>query len=313
MRAYIYEQYGGPEVLTLQEIEKPIPKENELLVSVAATSVSTGDARIRQGNPFPIRFINGLLKPKKKVLGMHISGIVEEVGSKVTKFHKGDKIYGSLGMNFGAYAEYACIPEDGHVSLKPEQYSFREAVALIFGATTALHFLAKSHIQTGENVLVNAASGAVGVAAVQIAKYHGATVTGVCSQRNFELVRKLGADHVIDYKSEDFTQNGKTYDVIYDTIGTLHFARVKHSLSKKGRFVTNNAQIRDYLAYVFNRTKIVLGVSSDDGLDKIIRMAEEGKLVSVIDSEYSFGQMRLAHERVDSGRKVGNVVMNIRN
>ncbi len=311
MKTYIYKRSGGPEVLELIEVLKPQPKADELLVKIVATPVNTGDTVIRKMRPFFVRLTGGFKDSKNNILGMYFSGVVEAVGDDVKKFKPGNEVYGGLGTQFGAYAEYVCIAESKPVFLKPVHYSFEEAAAVMFGATTACHFLNKAGIKKDERVLVNAASGAVGGAAVQVAKYYGTTVTGVCSKDNFDLVARLGADHLIDYRTEDFTGNGQAYDIIYDTIGNLNFKSVKKSLTETGRFVTNAAQSQDYIAKFFNPKRIVLGFSGDASLEEITKMAIEGKLESVIDSVYSFEDMQAAHAKTDSKRKTGNVIVKV--
>ncbi len=311
MKAYVYKRPGGPEVLELAEVPKPQPKPDELLVKIAATPVNTWDTVIRKMHPFFVRLTGGFKGAKNKILGMYFSGVVEAVGDEIKNFKVGDEVMGGLGTQFGAYAEYVCIAESKPVQLKPLNFSFEEAAGVMFGATTACHFLGKAGIKEGEQVLVNAAAGAVGAAAVQVAKYYGATVTGVCSGKDFDLVASLGSDHRIDYRSEDFTQNGQHYDIIYDTIGNLNFKGVKSSLTEAGRFVTNAAQSQDYIAKLFNFKRIVLGFSGDDSLEEVTKMAKEGKLQCVIDSMYAFDDMQAAHEKTDSKSKTGNVIVKV--
>lgn len=314
MRAYVYDNYGSPEVLKIKNIPKPEPGDNEILVRVMATPVNTGDVRIRKADPPIIKLFNGFT-PKRKVLGIHFSGIVESVGKNVKTFKKGNEVFGSMGMNFGAYAEYVCVGEKGPIAIKPKKLTFEEASAILFGGITALFFLKKGKVKAGEEILINAATGAVGVAAVQIAKHYGAKVTAVCSKKNFGLVKSLGADNLIDYKTEDFTKSDKKYDIIYDTIGVLNFGKTKNSLKKGGRFVTNNASLSDYIAFLYANLffgkKVVVGVSKDADLREIIAMVNKGKLKSVIDSIYPFEKMVEAHKKVETGRKVGNVVVRV--
>lgn len=311
MKAYIYKRAGGPEVLELVDLPKPQPKSDELLVKIVATPVNSGDTVIRKMRPLMMRLTGGFKGSKNNILGMYFSGVVETVGDDVKNFKVGDEVYGSRGTQFGTYAEYLCIAESKAVLLKPVNYSFEEAAGVMFGATTVCHFLNKAGIKEGEQVLVNAAAGAVGSAAVQIAKYYGATVTGVCSKDDFDLVTRLGADHLIDYRTEDFAENGQKYDIIYDTIGNLNFQCVKSSLSKAGRFVTNAAQSQDYIAKLFNCKRIVLGFSGDASLEEVTKMANEGKLESVIDSVFAFDDMQAAHAKTDSKKKTGNVIVRV--
>lgn len=230
MKAIVYERYGPPEVLQLKEVEKPAPKNNEVIINTHAATVTSGDWRVRSLNvPFGfgliMRLVFGISRPKQPILGSELAGVVETVGKDVSKFKVGDPVFAFSDAAMGCHAEYKCMAEDGAVVPKPSSLTFEEAAALSFGGTTALDFLRRAKLQSGERVLVNGASGAVGTAAVQLAKYFGAIVTGVCSTANVELVRSLGATHVIDYTQQDFTRNGETYDVIVDTVGTAPFFR----------------------------------------------------------------------------------------
>lgn len=314
MKAYIYDHYGGPEVLEVKDVSRPVPTEDEVLVRIIATPVNTGDVRIRKADPPVIKLFNGFT-PKRKILGIHFSGVVESVGKNVKKFKKGDKVFGSKGMDFGTYAEYVCVNEKGPIALKPKNLTFEESSAILFGGITALFFLKKGEIKKDEEVLINAATGAVGTAAVQIAKYYGAKVTAVCSKKNFSLVKSLGADKIIDYKNEDFTKGDKKYDIIYETIGVLNFGKVKNSLKKGGRFITNNASLSDYVATLYANLffgkKVVLGVSKDFDLKEIVSLVNKEKLKPVIDTIYPFEKMVEAHKKVDTGRKVGNIVVRV--
>ena len=242
MKACVYERYGPPEVLQLKEVEKPTPKDNEVLIKTHATTVTSADWRVRSlnvpaGFGLMMRLVFGISKPKQPILGSELAGVVESVGKDVTKFKVGDPVFAFSDASMGCYAEYKCMPQEGAVVVKPPSLSYDEAAALSFGGTTALDFFRRGKLQSGESVLVNGASGAVGTAAVQLAKHFGADVTGVCSTANVELVRSLGAHHVIDYTTDDFTQNGETYDVIVDTAGTAPFSRSKASLKEGGRLL----------------------------------------------------------------------------
>lgn len=226
MKAIIYTKYGPPNVLKLQDVQKPTPKKNEVLVKIHATSVTTGDCRMRNFTSpllfsIPMRIVLGFRKPRKPILGVELSGEIEEVGTDVTQFKKGDHIFALTGFNVGGYAEYTCVHESGLIALKPTNMTYEEAAVISFGGTSALHFLRKGHIKNGQQVLIYGASGSVGTAAVQLAKHFGATVTAVCSNSNFELVKSLGADNAIDYTKEDFTERSKCYDVIFDAVGKL--------------------------------------------------------------------------------------------
>ncbi len=218
MKAAVYTQYGAPEVLQIKAIAKPVPQDNEILIKIHATAVNSADIRLRKADPFAVRFVYGLLKPKKTVLGGVLSGEIEAVGKNVRTFKVGDAVFGSAFPLFGAYAEYICLPESAPLAIKPASISHEAAAALPFGGLTAVHFLQKANIRPGQKVLIYGASGAVGSAAVQIAKSLGAEVTGVCSTANVELVKSLGADHVIDYTKTDFAKTGEQYDVVYETV-----------------------------------------------------------------------------------------------
>lgn len=252
MKVVVYERYGPPEVLQLKEVEKPAPKNNEILIKTHATTVTSGDWRVRSlnvpvGFRLIMRLVFGVSKPKQPILGTELAGVIESVGEGVRKFKAGDAVFAFSDAAMGCHAEYKCMPWDGAVALKPVNLTYDEAAALSFGGTTALDFLRRGKLQSGERVLINGASGGVGTAAVQLAKHFGADVTGVCSTANMELVRSLGASHVIDYTREDFTQNGEAYDVIVDTAGTAPFSRSKASLKEGGRLLMVLAGLPDML------------------------------------------------------------------
>ena len=305
MKAIIYTEYGAPNVLHLKDVEKPVPKSNELLVKVCASSVTSGAIWIRKGE-FPgskvftvlLRLMFGITKPKRPILGVEFSGIVEEVGNGVTLFKKGDEVYGTTtGLPQGAYAEYVCIPEtwkQGVVAAKPQALTFPEAAALPVGAMTALHILKKTNIQSGQTILIYGASGSVGTYAVQIAKYFGAKVTGVCSTANQELVRSLGADAVLDYTRGDFKNCNEKFDLIFDAVGKLNKATWKPLLRKDGTFCSVKSPTAEKREY----------------LDLLHAMIAEGKLKPFIDRSYAFEEIAEAHEYVELGHKKGNVVIN---
>jgi NADPH:quinone reductase-like Zn-dependent oxidoreductase len=317
MKAIVYEQYGAPEVLQLKEVEKPILKNNEILLRIKATAVNSGDVRLRKADPFAVRFIFGFIKPKINILGSVFSGEVESVGKEVQKFKVGDQVFGHTDMSFGSYAEYKCLPENASIALKPANISHNEAAVIPFGGVTALHFMKKAIIKPGQKVLVVGASGAVGSAAVQLAKSFGANVTGVCSTVNIDLVKSLGADRVIDYTKEDFTQNGETYDVIFDTVKTISVSRSIKSLNKNGIMILSAAGMQEMLQGIWvsmtSSKKVMTGVISHTAADIIFLkgLIEAHKLKPVIDRTYSLEQIAEAHAYVEKGHKKGNISINI--
>lgn len=322
MKAIVYERYGPPDVLQLKEVEKPTPKNKEVLIKIHATTVTSGDWRVRSlnvpaGFGLIMRLVFGVSRPKQPILGSELAGVIESVGKDVRKFKVGDPVFAFSDAALGCHAEYKCMAEDGAIVPKQSSLTFEEAAALSFGGTTALDFLRRGKLQRGESVLINGASGAVGTAAVQLAKHFGAHVTGVCSTANVELVRSLGARHVIDYTQEDFTQNGETYDVIIDTAGTAPFSRSKASLKERGRLLMVLGGLPDMLQIPWvsmtSRKKIIAGPAAGcaEDLRFLAGLAEAGEFKPVIDRCYPFEQIAEAHRYVDTGHKKGNVVITL--
>jgi NADPH:quinone reductase-like Zn-dependent oxidoreductase len=317
MKAAVYSNYGPPEVLQVKEVEKPIPNKNELLLRIRATAVNSGDYRLRKADPFAVRFIFGLIRPKVKILGTVFSGEVESVGDDVKQFKAGDVIFGHTDLTFGTYAEYKCLPETASIAFKPSNISHQEAAAVPFGGVTALHFIKKAAIKPGQKVLIVGASGAVGSAAVQLAKSSGAHVTGICSTANMALVKSIGADIVIDYSKEDFTQNGETYDLIFDAVKAISVSRSVKSLSKNGIMILSAAGLSEMLQGLWiamtSTKKVMIGVISHEAADIIFLkgLIETSKFKPVIDRTYSLDQIAEAHAYVEKGHKKGNVIIEI--
>jgi NADPH:quinone reductase-like Zn-dependent oxidoreductase len=322
MRAIVCSRYGSPDVLQVKEIPKPVPADNEVLIKLRATTVTAGDWRVRSmdvptGFRLLARLALGISKPRQPILGTELAGDIEAVGKAVTRFKPGDQVFAFSDLRMGCHVEWKCMPEDGSVVAKPANLSYEEAAALSFGGTTALVYLRKAKIQPGDRVLVNGASGGVGTAAVQLAKHFGAQVTGVCSGGNFELVRSIGADALIDYTKEDFTKDGETYDIIVDTAGTAPFSRSKRSLAKGGRLLQVLGTLPDLLlAPWYSLTtdkKVIAGpqTASPDDVRFLAGLAEKGQLKPVIDRRFPFEQIADAHRYVDAGHKKGNVVVTL--
>ena len=321
MKAIAAAKYGSPEVLQLVEVEKPTPKDNEILVKVHATPVNVGDSRMRSFTVpaiawLPARIALGFRKPRKPIYGMELAGVVEAVGKAVKRFKVGDSIFAStMKASFGAHAEYKCLPEDGLVVTKPKNMTYEEASTLSIGANTALHFLQKGNIQPGHKVLIIGASGSVGTFAVQIAKHFGAEVTGVCSSANMDLVKSLGADRVIDYTKEDFTKSGETYDIIFDTVYKTTFLACRSLLVDKGYYLTVGPAVMGLFHLLTTGKRVIGGNAAQriEQLEFLKELCESGRLNPVIDRCYPLEQTAEAHRYVDQGHKKGNVVIILQN
>ena len=320
MKAVICTKYGPPEVLQLREVEKPIPKENEISIKVYATTVTSGDTRIRSFRVpisfwFPARIALGLRSPKINILGAELAGEIKSVGKDVKKFKAGDQVFAYPGHHGGGYAEYTCMGEDSAIAIKPVNLTYEEAAAVPFGGNTALYFLKQANIRDGQKVLIYGASGSVGTYAVQIAKYFGAEVTGVCSTSNIDLVRSLGADKVIDYTKEHFNKNDEIYNVIFDAVGKSSFSDCMESLQKEGVYLQTLAvpaiSLRMRWASITSSKTLIGGtaVPKAENLNFLKELVETGKIKPVIDRTYPLEQISEAHRYVDKGHKKGNVVI----
>lgn len=325
MKAIAITGYGSPEVLTLKEFEKPIPKDKEVLVKIFVFPVTTAATMMRKGTPFFARFFLGLNKPANEIPGTGLAGEIEAIGKDVKQFKVGDKVFGETLFDFSANAEYVCVPEDGLLETIPPQFSYAEVAAVCDGPLTSMSFLKDmANIQPGHRVLIIGASGSLGTAAVQIARHFGAEVTGVCSTTNLEMVKRLGANSVIDYTKTDFTKNGEIYDVIYDTLGLHPFSKCAPSLSAKGKYLSPVLNIG--LLFQMIKTTITGGkkaIFSATGaravsrlkvlLKEVKELMKIGRIKMIIDKQYSLEQVVDAHRYVDTGHKKGNVVINIAN
>ena len=323
MKAAVYTRYGPPDVVQIKDIEKPVPRDNEVLVRIHATTVCAADWRMRKADPFLIRFMAGLRGPKKKmqVLGMEFAGTVESVGKAVTRFGEGDQVFGSGGFTFGAHAEHTCLLEHGVLAIKPGNMSLEESAAVLFGGVSALYFMRKAKIQAGQKVLIYGASGSVGVFAVQLAKHFGAHVTGVCSTANLDLVKSLGADEVVDYTREDFSRGGRVYDIVFDTVGKSGFSRTLTALKRGGFYVRVGGSggvlsllgdmLRGMWISMTGAAKVITGVArgAAEAQSVLKELIEAGKLRTVIDRRYSLDQIADAHRYAEAGHKKGHVVI----
>jgi NADPH:quinone reductase-like Zn-dependent oxidoreductase len=322
MKAIVYTEYGSPDVLRLQEVAKPIPKDSEILIKIHATTVTSGDWRVRSlsvpiGFGIISRLVFGILKPRQPILGTELAGEIVAVGKDVSNFKIGDRVFAFDGAKMACHAEYKCMPANGTVTLKPVNLTYEEAAALSFGGATMLDFFRRGKLQSGDKVLINGASGCVGTAAVQLAKHFGAEVTGVCSTANIELVTSLGADRVIDYTQEDFTKNSDTYDIIVDTVGNAPFSRSKVALKEKGRLLMVLAGLPDMLQIPWvamtSNKRVIAGPAAErvEDLRFLANLAETGAFQPIIDRRYPLAQIAEAHSYVDTGRKKGNVVITV--
>lgn len=322
MKAAVYRRFGGPEVVRVEEVPKPVPRPDEVLIRVRASTVSVADHRMRardlpKGLWFFAPLVIGVFAPRKRILGMDLAGVVEAVGAAVTRFKPGDEVIAMAGAKFGGHAQYRCMPETGAVALKPRNMTFEEAVTLVFGGMTAQAFLARVALKPGDEVLVNGASGSVGSAAVQLARHLGARVTAVTSGGNAELVRSLGADEVVDYRTEDFTAKGRTFHAIVDCVGNAPFSRVEGSIKPGGALLLVIADLKAMLGARGQSRRSGKLVSAGDwtatgeNLAALVKLAEAGAFRAVIDQTYDLSDIVAAHRHVDTGRKRGNVVLRI--
>ena len=321
MKAIVCTRYGSPEVLELHEVKNPNLKADELLIKVYAASATTADCMMRTGKPYVGRLFTGLKKPKNPITGTGFAGVVEAIGKKVKDFQTGDEVFGETTLSFGTNAEYICIAEDDLVTHKPVKLSFEEAAPLCDGPLTSMNFLKDlANVQPGQKVLVNGASGSLGTAAIQLAKYFGTEVTGVCSTKNIDLVKSLGADFVIDYTRQDFTASNERYDIVYDTIGKSSFSRCKRVLSSKGIYMSPVLGFRLLLQMMWtsafsskkvSATGIRLVPELKALLLEIKKIIHEGKLISVLDRSFSLEETAAAHRYIENGHKRGNVVIKI--
>ena len=326
MKAIVYKQYGGPDVLKIQEVERPVPKGNEMLVRVHTTSVNYGDLLARKFRYVTTKEFNmpgifwlmaklafGLKKPKTTILGSEFSGTVESVGCNVQTFKAGDAVFGYVGQRMGAYAEYISIPEKGVIDTKPGNISFEEAAVIPYGSIMALYLLRKMNIQAGQKVLINGASGGIGSAAVQIANHYGASVTGICSTPRLAFVKSLGADRVIDYTKENFTDNGEKYDLIFDVLGKCSYSKCKNSLSRNGHILYASFKLGKLVQSVWNG-KVVCGIAPESAADLHVvkELIESGKIQAGIDKVFPMEQAANAHRYAEGGKAQGKIAINIR-
>ncbi len=323
MKAIVFTRYGSADGLQLIEVEKPAPRDNQVLIKIAATTVTAGDCEIRRSDVpilfwLPIRIWIGLRQPRKNtILGMELAGKIESTGSAVKRFKKGNKVFAASGMGLGAYAEYICLPEDGALAIKPANSSYEEAAAVPIGGLEALHFLRKANIQRGQKLLIVGAGGSIGTYAVQIAKYFGAVVTGVDRTGKLDMLRAIGADQVIDYTQEDFTRSGQTYDIIFDVVGKSSFSGCIRSLKQNGRYLLANPgpshMVRGLWISMTSSKKVIIGASNAKAEDLVFlkNLIEAGTIKPVIDRSYPLEEIAAAHRYAESGQKKGNLVITV--
>ncbi|MFQ5930778.1 MAG: NAD(P)-dependent alcohol dehydrogenase [Nitrospiraceae bacterium] len=328
MKAIVWTKYGPPDVLELREVDKPAPKDNEVLIRIYATTVTAGDCEMRSLKfpiylSLPLRLWRGLIRPRgTSIMGTEIAGEIESVGKDVKLFKEGDPVFGSAGLGFGANAEHICLPEEaeeveGALALKPANMTYEEAATVPFGGRDALHFLRKGSLQRGQQILINGAGGSIGTFAVQLAKHFGAEVTAVDSTAKLDMLRSIGADHVVDYTQEDFTNSGETYDVIFDVVGTVSLSRSKRAITQEGTYLLANPirgqMVRGPWARMTSSNKVVMQTASGTTEDLIFlrELIEAGKIKTVIDRTYPLEQIVEAHRYVETGQKQGNVVVTV--
>lgn len=322
MKAVITTRYGAPEVLEIQEVPKPVPKEHQVLIKLHASTVTAGDCELRSYSlpllfGIPLRPFFGLFKPRIKILGQEVAGEIEAVGNDVTKFKPGDKVFGPTNFMMGGYAQFVCMSEKAMLTVKPDHITYQEAATIPVGWLNALHFLRKANIKRGEKVLINGAGGSIGTMGVQLAKYYGAHVTAVDSLQKLEMLKSIGADEVMDYATDDFTQNLNEYDVILEVPGKAPFWRSIRSLKPNGKFLATNPSLTSLfggiLVKLVGSKRVINGLASEEtaDLDMCVKLMKEGEIKSIIDREYPLDKIVEAHNYVDQGHKKGCLVISI--
>lgn len=323
MKAVIYEKYGPPEVLQIKEVDKPIPKDNEILIKIFATTVNRTDCGLRMADPFIARFFTGLFRPKNKILGSELAGVIEEIGKHVKQFKKGDEVFGLTGNKLSTHSEYICLSEDSSITEKPVNMNYKESAAVCDGAMLAFTYIRKMNLRIGDGILIYGASGSIGTAGVQLAKYFGAEVTAVCNTKNLDIVKSLGADEVIDYTKTDYTKIDKTFTFVFDAVGKSSFFKCKKLLKRGGTFFSTD--LGNFSQNVFlslwtgifgklpsgKKVLFPLPRASKEDVNLFKRIIEEGKYKAVIDRIYSFEDIIQAYKYVETGQKTGNVVITL--